>query len=126
MHEVQKYPRYTQGYSYQGDQMRVGLMQGKASRLRDQDVLDEDFLYDLELDLWECLLIGTKWSLVTEALRKMPNMMACTDEDWSVAKEGIRRALAEKQRERAGRFQVARTVHIEEHKEVWQSARTDI
>jgi hypothetical protein len=99
MHEVQRYPRYTQGYSYQGDQMRVGLMQGNARRLRTQDMLDEDFLYDLELDLWECILIGTKWPLVTEALKKMPLMVAGTDGDWSVAKEEIRRALAHRRRE---------------------------
>jgi hypothetical protein len=100
-HEVQKYPRYTQGYSYQGDQMRVGLMQGNARRLRTQDMLDEDFIYDLELDLWENLLIGTKWTLVAEALKKLPNMVSGTGEEWSAAKEFIRQGLAQKQRERS-------------------------
>jgi hypothetical protein len=99
LHEMQKYPRYTHGYSYQGEQMRVGLMQGNAARLRSQDMLDEDFLYDLELDLWECLLIGTEWHLVAQALRNMPNMIEGNGEDWSVAKEEIRRVLSQRRQE---------------------------
>jgi hypothetical protein len=72
---VQDLPRYTQGYSYQGDQMRVGLMLGNARRLREQCTLDADFLECLELDLLECSLIGTKWELVSNALNKMPKMI---------------------------------------------------
>jgi hypothetical protein len=87
---VQKYPRYTQGYSYQGDQTRVGLMQGSAKRIRMQCMINEDFIEDVTLDMWECMCIGTSWELVSRALKRMPNL---TDEEWSLTKEKIRREL---------------------------------
>jgi hypothetical protein len=98
---VQKYPRYTQGYSYQGDQMRVGLMQGSAQRIRLQCMTNEDFIYDITLDLWECMCIGTSWALVSKALKRMPNMFQGSEEQWCTEKEQIRRELrrrVEKQR----------------------------
>ena len=81
--------------------MRVGLMQRNARRLRNQDMLDEDVMYDLELDMWECLLVGTKWQLVVQALQKLPNMTAGIDEEWSVARQFLRQRLAQRQRDRA-------------------------
>jgi hypothetical protein len=93
---VQDLPRYTQGYSYQGDQMRVGLMLGNARRLREQCTLDADFLECLELDLLECSLIGTKWELVSNALNKMPKMIAGPLGHWQQARTKIRKAVLKK------------------------------
>jgi hypothetical protein len=89
----QKYPRYTQGYSYQGDQMRVGLMQGSAQRIRLQCMTNEDFIYDVTLDLWECMCIGTSWELVSKALKRLPNMFQGSEEQWRTEKEAIRKEL---------------------------------
>ena len=90
---VQDLPRYTQGYSYQGDRIRVGLTIGNARRLREQCTLDLDFEECWELDLWECLLIGTKWELVSAALKKTPKMIAGTLVEWQEVKARIRKAI---------------------------------
>jgi hypothetical protein len=90
---VQDLPRYTQGYSCQGDQMRVGLMLGNARRLREQCTLDADFLECLELDLLECSLIGTKWELVSNALNKMPKMIEGPLSHWPQARTKTRKAV---------------------------------
>ena len=63
-------------------------------------MLDVDFMYVLELDLWECLLIGTKWQLMVQALQKLPNMTPGSGEEWSVAREFLRRRLAQRQRDK--------------------------
>jgi hypothetical protein len=96
----QKYPRYTQGYSYQGDQMRVGLMQGSAQRIRLQCMTNEDFTYDITLDLWECMCIGTSWELVSKALKRMPNMFQGSEQQWCTEKESIRRELRRRMEKR--------------------------
>jgi hypothetical protein len=97
LHDVQKFPRYTQGYSYQGEELMVGVMQGSARRIRDQCMVDEDFVHDLTLDLWECMLIGTEWKSVAAALKRMPNLIRGTDEEWSTTREGVRKELRRRQ-----------------------------
>jgi hypothetical protein len=62
--------------------MRRALMTGNASRLRSQCTLDHDFIQCLELDYWECLLVGTKWHLVEGTLKKLPQMTEGTRKQW--------------------------------------------
>ena len=95
----QKLPRYTPGCSYQEDRMRVGLMQGNAVRIRKQCTLDEDFTDSLMLDYWECMLIGTKWESIMEALKKLAPMIDGGEERWTNAKETIRVTLRRKMRQ---------------------------
>ena len=101
----QRFPRYTQGYSWQADEMRGALMTGNASRLRSQCMLDHDFVHCLELDYWECLLVGTKWSLVEETLKKLPQMTEGTRSEWKEVVRLLKRRLRGRMEEEEKRGQ---------------------
>ena len=68
-------------------------MQGNAKRLRDQCMRDDDFMECLELDYWECLLIGTSWDVVMQALKRIPKTIKGTDRTWRDEKHALRQRL---------------------------------
>lgn len=78
-----------------------GTYAGKCEEVEKPRHVGRRFMYDLELDMWECLLTGTKWQLMVQALQKLPNMTAGSDEEWSVARQFLRQRLAQRQRDRA-------------------------